>query len=63
MPEELLDDVYEQEYLYLFPSTCVHHNKIIPLSAFNNILCVQLTSSPATVRENQLHMVQQKTFF
>ena len=29
--EELLDDVYEQEYVYLFPSTPVHQNKILIL--------------------------------
>lgn len=38
--EELLDDVYEQEYLYLFPSTCVHHNKIIILSQHLTTFCV-----------------------
>ena len=58
--QRVLLGVYEHEIFFTSINMCIC-NKMNPLSAFNNILCLQSTSFKATAR-TRLNKVQQKIF-
>ena len=53
---------YEWENLSRPPSTCVNHSKIVPLSAFNNILSCAININSSDRLETLLIMVQRNSY-